>query len=57
MNPSKANGTEQQDYSERSLQLLCLIAQSLHRIEAHLGSAGTPQQRSKIVAFHGGGRP
>jgi hypothetical protein len=40
-----------QPETERMLQLLCLIAQSLSRIEAHL--AGTPQQRSKIVAFTG----
>lgn len=38
---------------ERMLQLLCLIAQSLRRIESQLGVAGiTPQQRpNKIIAF------
>jgi hypothetical protein len=40
------------------LQLLCLIAQSLRRIESQLGVAGiTPQQRpNKIIAFRAGGR-
>jgi len=44
------NNTAQQDHSERTLQLLCLIAQSLHRIEAHLGIAEPP---NKIIAFNG----
>jgi len=45
---------EQPDHAERMCQLLCIIAQSLHRIEAHLGITGTPQR--KIIAFNGGRR-
>jgi hypothetical protein len=58
----KSNQAAQQestDASDRMLQLLCLIAQSLRRIEARLDNiAGlTPQRHdNKIVAFNGGRR-
>jgi len=47
------NKTAQPDHTERALQLLCLIAQSLHRIEAHLGIVEPP---NKIITFHAGRR-
>jgi hypothetical protein len=55
---NQTNEAAQQDYSERLLQLLCLIAQSLARIESHLGIAKIPQQQrpNKIIAFNAGGR-
>jgi hypothetical protein len=61
MRDYKGNPTEQEDsggHAERVLQLLCLIAQSLHRIELQLGNiAGiTPRpQPNKIVTFNAGG--
>jgi hypothetical protein len=63
MNANKPHKTPQPQsgvkHSERILQLLCLIAQSLRRIEAQLGNiAGlTPQrQTNNIVPFNAGGR-
>jgi len=38
----------QQGYSERQLELLCLIARALHRIEAKLG---TTTESNKVIAF------
>lgn len=60
MRAYKTNPTEQRDYSERVLQLLCFISQSLRRIELQMGNiapAQRPQTESnKIVAFNGGRR-
>jgi hypothetical protein len=56
---NSATQPESVDHSERVLQLLCLIAQSLRRIESRLDNiAGvTPQrQGNKIVAFNTEGR-
>jgi hypothetical protein len=59
---TNANQPAQSDYSERVLQLLCLIAQSLGRIETQLAQiAGVarpqPQQRNgKLIAFPVGGQ-
>ena len=40
------------DHAQRTLQLLCLIAQTLHRIEVKLDAGITPQQRpNKLIAF------
>src|SRR5262245_55511915 len=43
----------QTQYIERALQLLCLIAQSLRRIEERLDNITPPE---KIVVFNSGGR-
>jgi hypothetical protein len=60
MQATKTEKTAQLEtnHTERVLQLLCLIAQSLRRLESRLDSiAGvTPQQRAnKIVAFNNAG--
>ena len=51
---TKTDQAAQQDYGERSLQLLCVIAQSLARIEKQLGVI--PQQERKVIAFSNGGQ-
>jgi hypothetical protein len=55
---SQSNRTTQQesvDHSERILQLLCLIAQTLRRIETQLGNiTPTNTRQNNIVAFTGG---
>jgi hypothetical protein len=49
----QTNRTEQLE-SERTLQLLCVIAQALHRIELRLDKIAAPQpQANKIIAFGG----
>jgi hypothetical protein len=53
---TKTDQAAQQDYAERTLQLLCLIAQSLSRIESHLAGSSLQQRSNKIIAFNGGGR-
>jgi hypothetical protein len=47
---------QQETGIDRVLQLLCIIAQTLHRIEQHLRNAGTTPQTDKIIRFNGGGR-
>jgi hypothetical protein len=50
---------EEKSDSRRALELLCLIAQALHRIEVRLDKiAGvtTARQPNKIIAFNSGGR-
>jgi hypothetical protein len=48
--PAYSAAERKQDHAERMLQLLCLIAQSLHRIEAHLSN-----QHNDVVPFLMGG--
>jgi len=47
--------------TDRLLQLLCIVAQTLQRIELKLGKLSAlipnrPNESTKIVAFNGGGR-